>query len=47
VLPFHQLGRYKWKELGIPYTLERTEPPTEDALAQACDLFRAQGLTAY
>jgi pyruvate formate lyase activating enzyme len=47
VLPFHQLGRYKWKELGLPYALERTEPPTEEAVAQACGVFRAEGLTAY
>ncbi len=47
VLPFHQLGRYKWKELGMPYALERTEPPTEEAVVQACGLFRAEGLTAY
>ena len=47
VLPFHQLGRYKWKELGIPYAPERTEPPTEDALETAARLFRAEGLTVY
>jgi pyruvate formate lyase activating enzyme len=47
VLPFHQLGRYKWKELGIAYELEHTEPPTEDAVAAAARLFRAEGLTAY
>jgi pyruvate formate lyase activating enzyme len=47
VLPFHQLGRYKWKELGIPYALEQTEPPTEDAVEQAVRLFRAEGLVAY
>jgi pyruvate formate lyase activating enzyme len=47
VLPFHQLGRYKWKELGIPYELERTEPPAEDAIEAAAGLFRAEGLVAY
>ena len=47
VLPFHQLGRYKWKDLGIPYELERTEPPTEDAIEAAVRLFRAEGLVAY
>ena len=47
VLPFHQLGRYKWKELGMPYALERTEPPTADAVEDAARLFRAEGLTAY
>jgi pyruvate formate lyase activating enzyme len=46
VLPFHQLGRFKWKKLGIPYQLEQTEPPTVDAVEQAVRLFRAEGLTA-
>ena len=47
VLPFHQLGRYKWKELALPYELERTEPPSDDAIETAARLFRAEGLTAY
>ena len=47
VLPFHQLGRYKWQELAMPYELERTEPPTADAVEDAARLFRAEGLTAY
>jgi pyruvate formate lyase activating enzyme len=47
VLPFHQLGRFKWKELGIRYELEQTEPPTTDAVEEAVRLFRAEGLTAH
>jgi pyruvate formate lyase activating enzyme len=47
VLPFHQLGRYKWKELGIPYTLEQTEPPAADAVESVCRLFQAEGLVAH
>jgi pyruvate formate lyase activating enzyme len=46
VLPFHQLGRYKWKELGIDYTLNDTEPPTPEMLERACEQFRAVGLKA-
>jgi pyruvate formate lyase activating enzyme len=47
VLPFHQLGRYKWKELAIEYELARTEPPSAESVAEAVRLFRAEGLTAY
>jgi pyruvate formate lyase activating enzyme len=47
VLPFHQMGRYKWKELGIPYTLETVEPPTHEATQKACEIFRARGLKTY
>ena len=46
VLPFHQLGRFKWRELGIDYTLNDTQPPTPEMLARACVQFRAVGLKA-
>jgi len=46
VLPFHQLGRFKWKELGIQYHLEKTEAPTAEAAEKACAVFRAAGLKA-
>jgi pyruvate formate lyase activating enzyme len=47
VLPFHQMGKYKWKQLGLPYTLEDVEPPSVEKVEQACDLFRAAGLQTY
>ena len=47
VLPFHQMGRYKWKQLGIKYHLEETRPPTAEAAERACEVFRAAGLKAY
>jgi pyruvate formate lyase activating enzyme len=30
VLPFHQMGRFKWAQLGIPYTLQDVKPPTNE-----------------
>jgi pyruvate formate lyase activating enzyme len=46
VLPFHQMGRFKWKELKLNYTLDDVEPPTIAAVERACALFRAEGLKA-
>ncbi len=28
VLPFHQMGAFKWKTLGVDYKLENAVPPT-------------------
>ena len=47
VLPFHQMGRFKWKELQLNYTLAEVEPPTSEEVECACALFRAAGLRAY
>jgi pyruvate formate lyase activating enzyme len=46
VLPFHQLGRYKWKELGLDYQLGQASPPTPEAVAAARAPFLAAGLNA-
>lgn len=47
VLPFHQMGRYKWEKLGMRYQLNETQAPTREACEQAVALFRAQGLSAF
>jgi pyruvate formate lyase activating enzyme len=46
ILPFHQMGRYKWEKLKLDYTLENTEPPTNEAVQRAVAIFRAAGLQA-
>ena len=46
VLPFHQMGRFKWERLGLEYTLQGTEPPTTEAVERACEVLRKAGLTA-
>ena len=46
VLPFHQMGKYKWQKLGIPYTLEDVDPPDMDLVEQVCEVFRSAGLKA-
>lgn len=47
VLPFHQMGRFKWHNLGIDYTLDSVEPPAADLIEKACAAFRAVGLRTY
>ena len=46
ILPFHQMGRYKWERIGLDYQLDHTEPPTNDQVAEAVAIFRAAGLDA-
>jgi pyruvate formate lyase activating enzyme len=46
ILPFHQMGRYKWENLKLDYTLEKTEPPTNESIAKAVAIFREAGLNA-
>ncbi len=40
VLPFHKLGEYKWKELGLKYELANVQPPSRELLYQITELFR-------
>jgi pyruvate formate lyase activating enzyme len=47
VLPFHQMGRYKWKQLGLDYTLTDTQPPPRELVERVVAQFRSEGLTAY
>lgn len=35
VLPYHTLGKFKWENLGIPYSLEGIKPPTSDRVENA------------
>lgn len=47
VLPFHQMGKFKWAKLAIPYTLADVEPPDISLVERVCDVFRAHGLKAH
>jgi len=47
ILPFHQLGRFKWEKLGLEYTLADVEPPSAGDLERVSKVFRSAGLVAY
>jgi pyruvate formate lyase activating enzyme len=46
VLPFHQLGAFKWQALGIEYTLANTPPAPPELVARLIRQFRDAGCNA-
>lgn len=46
VLPFHKIGAYKWKELGLRDPLAETPEPTSAAVLRAKEIFVAAGFPA-
>jgi len=47
VLPFHQMGRFKWKELHLNYALEELQPPSAELVSTAREQFRLRGLNVF
>ncbi len=43
-MPFHPMGRHKWKQLGLEYELEDVEPPSTEAIEAVRQRFLAAGL---
>jgi pyruvate formate lyase activating enzyme len=46
VQPFHQMGSFKWKAMGLEYKLENTLPPSRDLVDRVIEQFRAAGCHA-
>jgi outer membrane receptor protein involved in Fe transport len=46
VLPFHQMGRYKWERLGMKYECAGLASPMNDVVERTLDIFRSAGLKA-
>jgi pyruvate formate lyase activating enzyme len=46
LLPFHQMGRFKWERLGMDYQLKDAQPPSRATMDDAVARFRAAGLKA-
>lgn len=47
ILRFHQMGKDKWRKLGVEYRLEHTEPPTPELAERIREQFRSRGLTVF
>ena len=43
VLPFHQMGAFKWQSLHLDYPLAETSTPTPSQIATAVDILRSAG----
>jgi len=46
VQPFHQMGSFKWKAMGLDYKLENTQAPSRDLVNRVIEQFRAAGCNA-
>jgi pyruvate formate lyase activating enzyme len=46
VQPFHQMGSFKWKAIGLEYKLANTLPPSRDLVDRVLGQFRAAGCQA-
>jgi pyruvate formate lyase activating enzyme len=46
VQPFHQLGAFKWKAMGLDYKHTNTSAPTPDLIIRVLEQFRAAGCRA-
>ena len=44
ILPFHQMGTYKWEKLGKEYKLKDVETPTREEVEKAEEIFKSYGL---
>lgn len=38
ILPYHNLGQFKWNSLGFEYPLKNVSPPTEDQIKRAKEI---------
>jgi pyruvate formate lyase activating enzyme len=46
VQPFHQLGAFKWRAMGLDYKHAKTEAPTPEIVSRVLDQFRTAGCHA-
>jgi len=47
ILPFHQMGRFKWTRLQLSYSLNDVAPPSSELVERVRNQFLNKGLKAY
>ncbi len=47
LIPFHQMGMYKWDYVDEPYLLKDAESPAKEEMAQARAIFEKRGLRVH
>lgn len=47
VLPYHTMGLFKWKDLGIDYPLKGIDPPTQERVKNAQELLHTSEYNKY
>lgn len=47
VLPYHTMGLFKWKDLGIDYPLKGIDPPTQERVKNAQELLHCSDYNLY
>ena len=45
ILPYHNLGEYKWDEMGLDYELKDMEPPSKERVENAKKIIGSRGLS--
>jgi pyruvate formate lyase activating enzyme len=44
VLPFHQMGKFKWEKLGMEYQMRDAQVPSRETMEKIIGCFRSAGL---
>lgn len=44
ILPFHQMGIHKWEQIGAQYELKDIQPPSQEKIELAENIFRSYNL---
>lgn len=44
LLPYHEMGKYKWQELGLKYKLDHISPPEPKVVKEIAKIIKSKGL---